>query len=170
MKNNEFKEMLFDASCVMMACDGSIDKSEISKLKELAKTSTYFKNLNSDSRLQKFKDKVDIDLNKTVEEMIKQIKDSLLEPMQELILLEVLLIMVYADVKIHPNEIEFIQAIRDSLDIDDTTITNRFGEIDVLISKNEMKSIKKIKLEDVEYDNDLDSMYFGINPGNKDKK
>ena len=80
--------------------------------------------------------------------------------MQELILLEVLLIMVYADVKIHPNEIEFIQAIRDSLDIDDTTITNRFGKIDVLISKNEMKSIKKIKLEDVENNNDFLKLPF----------
>lgn len=170
MEKNEFKKMLFDASCAMMACDGSIDKSEISKLKELVKTSTYFKNLDLDTRLQQFRDKIDIDINKTVEEILKQIKDSFLEPMQELILLEVLLIMVYADVKIHPKEIEFIQFIRDSLNIDDTTITKRFGEIEILISKNSLKSIEKTKLDEIEYDDDVEDIYFGINPDNKDVK
>jgi len=167
MEKNEFRKILFDTACATMACDGSIDDSEIQALKKLSKTSTYFKNLKLADRLSKFRNNIDKNPSKTIENTLKVVKEAYFEPLQELILLEVILLIVYADVKIHPKEIEYLQTVRSFLNIEDQTIINRFGEIEALVSKNDLKSNKKT-IDKIEYnEDDFEDMYFGIDPNKK---
>ena len=89
-----------------------------------------------------------------------------------MLVLEIVLRLIYADVKIHEKERTFLQLIRSNLSIDDEIITERFGEIEFLIRKHENVSTiaeneKKYIGDSIDMKN-LENMYFSIDNNTKD--
>ena len=77
MKSNEFREILFDAACVSMACDGHIAQEELKELEEMLKSAKYFKDLNLSNKLENFTKNSTEDYNKTIEEITLTIKNGI---------------------------------------------------------------------------------------------
>ena len=71
------------------------------------------------------------------------LKDNILNPVQELIILEVALRVINADHIHDENEIKFINLIRAQLRLHDEEIVGRFGELDILHTSSHLGSVVK---------------------------
>ena len=104
-----------------------------------------------------------------------KLKDALLNPVEEMLVLEIALRLVYSDVKIDPKEIDFLKTIRGCLSIDDEIMTQRFGVIDFLVSSEEKIAVadenskRKDSLDSVDMAN-LENMYFNVDDKKKMKE
>ena len=172
MENTNFKKMLFDIACSAVACDGHIDEREIKELQRIEKSTAYFRDINLSRKLEIFVERFQKNPDSTIEEILNKLKASILNPVEEMLILEIVLRLIYADVKIDEKEITFLQSIRSRLSIDDELVTERFGEIEFLISKHENVSTiaeneKKYIGDSVDMES-LENMYFSIDNKTKD--
>lgn len=167
MDKIKFKKLLFDIACSAIACDGNIDEREIRELKYINKSTTYFKDINLSRKLDRFVDNFKVNPRETIKDVINELRGSFLNPVEEMLVLEVALRLIYADVKVDEKEIDFLKSIRACLSIDDDIITQRFGVIDFLINTQENivvskdKPVQKDILSSVDMTN-LENVYFSI--------
>ena len=135
MEELKFEKLLFITAVCVMACDGEINDSEIQELKLISKNTPYFKDLDYQTELNSIM--FDIKNNTNImKQYFGIIKVAELSPVQELLILEVVLRMMYADNRIDENEVKLIRIIKAYLRIPDQIIFERFGEIDFLIKGN----------------------------------
>jgi len=132
MKELKFEKLLFNTAVCVMACDGQIHESEVNELKLIGEKTPYFKELDYENELSKIMS--DIKKNKNIMKLyFNTLKEAELSPVQELLILEVVLRMMYADNRIDENEIKLVKLIKGYLKIPDQIIFERFGKIDFLI-------------------------------------
>lgn len=144
MDQTKFKRLLFDVACSAVACDGHIDDREIRELKYIDKSTTYFEDIDMSNKLNRFVENFKDEPIETIKSIIENLKTELLSPVEEMLVLEIVLRLVYADTKIDEREKEYIQSIRGCLSLDDEIITHRFGLIDFLIKSPEnLKTIEE---------------------------
>lgn len=132
MDKDNFKRLLFKVAFCTMACDGYIDEREINELMVMDTSTTFFDGISLTSELNQlvadFTDK-----GKTViKDMLEELKSAALNPLQEMIILEVSLRIINADEKHDENEIKFVNLLRSKLKLHDEIILDRFGKIDIL--------------------------------------
>lgn len=172
MEKTKFKKLLFDVACSAVACDGQIDEREIQELKYIDKSTTYFEDIDLSNNLKRFVENFKNEPVKTINNIIEKLKEEFLSPVEEMLVLEIVLRLVYSDTKIDEKEIEFIQSIRSCLTLDDEMITQRFGVIDFLINTKENivapeeKAEDRIKAVDME---NLENLYFSLGDKKKNK-
>lgn len=172
MEKTKFKKLLFDVACSAVACDGQIDEREIQELKYIDKSTTYFEDIDLSNNLKRFVKNFKNVPVKTINNIIEKLKEEFLSPVEEMLVLEIVLRLVYSDTKIDEKEIEFIQSIRSCLTLDDEMITQRFGVIDFLINTKENivapeeKAEDRIKAVDME---NLENLYFSLGDKKKNK-
>jgi|TARA_Y100000310_G_scaffold192605_1_gene192558 uncharacterized tellurite resistance protein B-like protein len=162
MEGRKFKELLFDIACCSMGCDGHIDDKEIRELKFINSSTSYFKNIDMTNRLESFIENLNENGQELIKSTLDHLKSELLNPVEEMLVLEVVLRLIYSDTMIDEKEISYIQSIRSLLSIDDNILIQRFGEVDFLfstdqkiISKKEANN-KSSKSSDIP---NLDNMY-----------
>ena len=146
-----------------MACDGHIDDKEIKELRVIDKTTPYFGDVDLSKRLNRFVESYKDDSEKTIETVINQLNDSSLNPVEEMLVLEIALRIVYSDTKIDSKEVTFLKSIRSGISIDNNMLFKRFGVIDFLIDKKEIIDSSNV-LEDKAIDSaeltNLENFYF----------
>jgi hypothetical protein len=91
-----------------------------------------------------------------------------LNPVEEMLILEIVLRLVYADTKIDEKEIKFIEDVRSCLGLDDEMIIQRFGEIDFLISPKDEILNSNNKKDPIDTKS-LENLYFSAED-NKESK
>lgn len=147
MDRNEFKKILFKVAFCTMACDGHIDQREIDELKIMDKKTSYFSDIDLSDELKKlvndFKDKG----AQVIEDLLELLRKTKLNPIQELLILEVALRIANADERIDENEVKFINFLRSKLELHDETINDRFGELDILYTNEYSRNIVVGKME-----------------------
>lgn len=136
MEKLEFKQILFKTAFCCMACDGHIDDREIKELKVMDKNTTYFEDVDLSKELEHLISQFGSKGKKTVEELFQQLRDTDLNTVQELLLLEVALRIINADERIDDNEVKFIHFIRSKLKVHDETILDRFGKVEFLFDRD----------------------------------
>ena len=167
MSKIEINKLLFDIACTSIACDGHIDERELDELKRIQKSTPYFKNIDTTGKLNKFIDNFKNNSAELIDNILIELQNSSLNPVQQLLVLEVVLRIVYSDTIIQPNEIEFIKAVRASLTIEDQLIKERFGEIDFLFKtengsdfgKEEKEEVSQLKSIDT---SNLENLYVSL--------
>ena len=143
IEKQQFQNLLFKVAFCTIACDGHIDEMEIKEMKALDKASIYFKDIDLSVELD--------DLLVTLKEKGKHIIDDLyaylkatkLNPVQELLILEVAFRLAMANKEMDENEIKFIRFLRSHLDLHDEIIRDRFGPVEFLFDKDYSKDIVK---------------------------
>ena len=120
MEKTNFKKMLFDIACSAVACDGHIDEREIKELQRIEKSTAYFKDINLSRKLEVFVERFKDNPENTIEGVLNKLKASILNPVEEMLILEIVLRLIYADVKIDEKEIyshrgKAIRSIMDTL-------------------------------------------------------
>ena len=143
MERNEFKKLLFKVAFCTMACDGHIDESEIDEMKAMDKNTSFFHDIDLSEELSELISELDKQGVQIINDLFKTLKDNILNPIQELIILEVALRIINADQKHDENEIKFIHFLRANLKLHDNEIVDRFGEIDILHTSSHIKNVVK---------------------------
>ena len=141
MDKIEFKKLLFKVAFCTMACDGHIHDSEIEEMKLMDKNTSFFEAIDLSDELKQLINDLDKKGTKIIEELFQTLKINDLNPIQELLILEVALRIINADDKHDHNELKFLHLLRAKLVIHDETIIDRFGEIDVLHINEYSKNI-----------------------------
>ncbi len=150
MDKIEFKKLLFKVAFCTMACDGHIDKREIEEMKIMDTNTSFFDAIDLSTELSQLIDEFHDKGTKVIEELFEALRNNKLNPIQELLVLEVALRIICADEKHDENEVKFIHLLRAKLDLHDETISDRFGEVNILHTNEYSKNIVAGKSE-IEY-------------------
>ena len=159
MDKNKFKKILFKVAFCSMACDGDIDQREIDELKIMDKNTSYFAEVDLTEELKQLVNDFKNKGTKVIEELFVSLRETKLNPIQELLILEVALRIINADNRHDENEVKFINFLRSKLELHDETIIDRFGILDILYTneysrnivsgKTEMEFAKNVKLPEM---------------------
>ena len=147
MDKNKFKKILFKVAFCTMACDGHIDDREIEELQIMDKKTSFFEAIDLSEELKQLIKDLDKKGTKVIEELFVCLRETKLNPIQELLVLEVALRIINADGKHDENEVKFIHLLRSKLKLHDETINDRFGDLDILYTNEYSKNIVSGKTE-----------------------
>jgi len=138
---------LFKVAFCTMACDGHIDKREIEEMKLMDKKTSFFEDIDLSNELSQLIKDLKNKGTKLIEELFVSLRETKLNPIQELLVLEVALRIINADERYDENEIKFIHLLRAKLELHDETIIDRFGEIDILHTNEYSRNIEAGKTD-----------------------
>ena len=141
MDKQEFKKILFKVAFCTMACDGHIDDREVEELKIMDKNTSFFEAIDLSNELEQLINDLKDKGTKVIKELFSCLREIKLNPIQELLVLEVALRIINADKKHDENEIKFIHLLRSKLELHDETINDRFGKLDILYTNEYSKNI-----------------------------
>lgn len=168
MDSTTFKKLLFEAACCTIACDFDIDETEIKELHSIDESTVYFEDIDLSKQLEDFladikeneTERINELVEKRVDELIERIKDATLSPVEELLIMEIILRLMYADTVIHENEVKLLNSVRLVLSLSDEIITERFGMIDFLLKRHDASKVAEGKTIEIQEDVllDLDSI------------
>lgn len=167
MHKLETRKLLFKVACSAVVCDGIIDEQEVAELHYIDESTPYFKDIDLSKDIESFIAQFHQIGRKIVDETIEMVSAANLSPVIQLLMLEIVFRLVYADQKIEQDEILFIRKVRSSIPLSDEIIIERFGNLDILFSSN----FEKIKTSDLaikaitektKNKPDINQMYHGI--------
>ncbi len=132
MEKDEFKKVLFKVAFCSMVCDGYIDDSEIKELHYMDQNTTYFSAIDLSSELDELIQEFNKIGIRVIEELLTYFRNTKLNTIQELLVLEVALRIINADGRHDENEVRFINLLRSKLELHDEAIRDRFGKLEIL--------------------------------------
>ena len=131
-----YQRLLFRTAILVMACDGEIHADEVRELKLAAKSTRYFSGLEFENEMALIRDQLRDDKVGTLREHFRQLSAQSLNPAAALHMLELVLRIVYADQRVHENEIRFCQLLQQILHVPEPVIEKRFGSVPFLVAQS----------------------------------
>lgn len=126
MKTEAFQNLLLKSAISVMACDGSIDESEITEIRNMANTEIYFMGFDIEEPFETSLSYIKQNGKKAINEYLNELSQLNLTEKQELVLIEVLIRTIESDNKIEDSEIKFLQLVKSKLNILEETIITQF--------------------------------------------
>ena len=126
MKTEAFQNLLLKSAISVMACDGSIDESEIVEIKNMADNEIYFMGYDIEEPFETILSYIKQNGKKAINEYLNELDQLNLNEKQELLLIEVLIRTIESDNKIEANEVKFLQLVKSKLGISEETIITQF--------------------------------------------
>jgi len=146
MEQSDLQKLLLKTAVCTIACDGEIHEKEIAEMNLMASQAVCFRNFNSGELLQSMLDAVSKEGKQFLHEYFEDLKSADLSIVQELLILEVILRIVYADERFDSNEEMFLKLVMSHLKVHSEVVLQRFGQIP-LISDDDMQSYKETDYE-----------------------
>jgi uncharacterized membrane protein YebE (DUF533 family) len=126
MKTVVFQDFLIKSAMFAIACDGKIDASELSEIKDIAENEIYFMGYDYEQPIAENLSTIKEKGMSVINHYLNEDSFSDLSEKQEIILIEVLIRAIESDGKIEPNEIKFIQMIKSKLKISEELLIATF--------------------------------------------
>lgn len=143
MEQRDLQKLLLKAAVCTIACDGEIHDKELAEMNGMVSQAVYFKAFNGHELLYEMLEAVKASGKIFFHDFLDDLKSSDLSIVQELLVLEVILRIVYADERFDPNEEMFLRLVRSHLSLHDEIIVQRFGAVSCLnVSEKEGFSSK----------------------------
>jgi uncharacterized tellurite resistance protein B-like protein len=138
MKNKDFQDFLFKSAVMVMSCDGEIASSEIDELKNITENEIYLLGYEYEEPLQNLVADIKVNGKDAINKYLNEINLLSLSPKQELILVELLIRMIEADLIIQPNEIMFLQLVKAKLKTSEENLIMKFPkQVSYLLDTNQ---------------------------------
>ena len=99
MEHSDFQKLLFRSAVCVMACDGEIHEDEKKEIDKIVNTTHYFKYMDCSSEFQHIIAEIEERGKGVIRSYFDQIRESDFTPVQELLLLEILMRIINADQK-----------------------------------------------------------------------
>jgi uncharacterized tellurite resistance protein B-like protein len=126
MKTEAFQNLLLKSAVSVIACDGSIEESEISEIRNMAENEIYFMGYDFEEPLEETLKSIREKGSTAINDYLKEVAAANLNDNQELLLIEVLIRAIESDEKVEPNEIKFLQMVKSKLKTSEETIITKF--------------------------------------------
>ena len=117
MKTIDFQNFLLKSAIAVMACDGSIDNSEIIEIKEMVSNEIYFMGFDYEKPFEDNLNYIKSNGTKAINEYLSELSSLCLNDKQELRLIEVLIRTIESDKKVELNEKKFLQLVKSKLNV-----------------------------------------------------
>jgi len=143
IEKQEFQQLLFKVAFCTIACDGEIDEMEIAEMKAMSKSAAYFQGIDLSDELDNLLVTLKEKGKHIIDDLYAELKAVKLNPIQELLMLEVAFRLAMANKVLDENEIKFIRFLRSHLDLPDEIIRDRFGAVEYLFDKDYSQDIVK---------------------------
>lgn len=127
MERYDLQKLLLETAVCTIACDGEIHQMEIAELNSMVSGSIYFKDFDGKTLLDKMLEEVNKNGRDFFHTYLANLKTAEMSSVQELLLLEVVLRIIYADKSFDENEAIFLRLVRSQLSLHDEIIVQRFG-------------------------------------------
>lgn len=128
MKTEAFQDLLLKSAVSVIACDGTIDETEISELRNMVENEIYFMGYDFEERLAYNLKYLKENGALAINEYLKEVSNANLNDNQELLLIEVLIRAIESDKKVEPSEIKFLQMVKSRLKTSEETIITKFPQ------------------------------------------
>lgn len=128
MKTEAFQNLLLKSAISVMACDGSIDDSEIAEIKNMADNEIYFMGFDIEKPFEETLRYIKENGKNAINEYLSELSQHELNSKQELLLIEVLIRTIESDNKIEGSEIKFLQMVKSKLSVTEETIITQFPQ------------------------------------------
>ena len=128
MKTEAFQNLLLKSAVSVIACDGTIDETEISELRNMVENEIYFMGYDFEERLAYNLKYLKENGALAINEYLKEVSNANLNDNQELLLIEVLIRAIESDKKVEPSEIKFLQMVKSRLKTSEETIITKFPQ------------------------------------------
>lgn len=128
MKTEAFQNLLLKSAISVMACDGSIDDSEIAEIRNIADNEIYFMGFDIEKPFEETLLFIKENGKNAINEYLNELSQHDLNSKQELLLIEVLIRTIESDNKIEDSEIKFLQMVKSKLSVSEETIITQFPQ------------------------------------------
>lgn len=142
MEKLSFDRFLFKTAVCVMGCDGEINEMEKTEIIKIATTTLYFGEIDIREELNTIVREFSKKGKGVIKDYFNELENSNLSVLEELMVLEVALRMMYADARLEENEIRFLKMVRSRLSLWDLQIKERFGNVDLLFGHQEEMQFK----------------------------
>jgi uncharacterized tellurite resistance protein B-like protein len=163
MEQTRFNYLLLKTAFSCMACDGEIDKQEISLLKELHRKKKLFGEID----LIKTLDELFLEINKDSYKFIRNYFDELLasklSQQDELKIIEIAIDTIKADDKIEYSEIKFFKVIRSKLTINNDSILTIHPDYEEFLEQDIISTSYLLKFQNDYLDVEKIPLFENIN-------
>lgn len=149
MEQSDLRKLLLKTAVCTIACDGEIHEKEIAEMNSMVSQAIYFKDFNGQKHLIDMLEAVKMSGKDFFHEYLEDLKSSELSVVQELLVLEVILRIVYADERFDANEEMFLRLVRTHLSVHDEIITERFGVVQCLTGNDKIKFSSAVQNSDL---------------------
>lgn len=122
------KELFLKTAFCCMACDGDIAEEEVSLIRKFAKESDLFCNLEVESLLNKYVQKINSEGPVFLNTYIKELKAEDASVDEQLSIIKIAISVIESDNDIQYSEIKFFKRIRQCLSISDEEILSVFPD------------------------------------------
>lgn len=126
MRTDAFQNLLLKSAVSVIACDGSIEESEISEIRSMAENEIYFMGLDFEEPLEEILKNIKEKGSVAINDYLQELSVANLNDNQELLLIEVLIRAIESDKKVQPGEIKFLQMVKSKLKTSEATIISKF--------------------------------------------
>jgi uncharacterized tellurite resistance protein B-like protein len=126
MKTEAFQNLLLKSAVLVIACDGSIEESEISEIRNIAENEIYFMGYDFEKPLEETLKTIKENGSSVINDYFKEVSSANLNDNQELLLIEVLIRAIESDEKVEPSEIKFLQMVKSKLKTSEEVIITKF--------------------------------------------
>lgn len=148
IEKHQFQHLLFNVAFCTIACDGEIDELEIKEMREMEKSAAYFQGIDLSDELDNLLITLQEKGKHIIDDLYTNLKETKLNPVQELLILEVAFRCAMANKVMDPNEIKLIRFLRSHLALHDEIIRDRFGVVEYLFDKDYSQDIVKSQTYD----------------------
>lgn len=115
---------------VCSACDGDIAVEELAYVKDLAKDTDIFGDIEVENRLNIYVQQINKEGITFINRFVRDLANSELTEKQQLKVVEIAIKMIEADGKIEYSEVKFFKKLRPSLSISDEAILAKMPDIE----------------------------------------
>jgi uncharacterized tellurite resistance protein B-like protein len=126
MKTEAFQNLLLKSAVSVIACDGSVEESEISEIRNMAENEIYFMGYDFEKPLEETLKIIKEKGSSAINDYLKEVSVANLNDNQELLLIEVLIRAIESDEKVEQSEIKFLQMVKSKLKTSEETIITKF--------------------------------------------
>ena len=126
MKTEKFQDLLLKSAVSVIACDGNIDETEISEIRNIAENEIYFMGYDYEKPLETHLQTIKEKGTSAINDYLRELANANLNENQELLLIEVLIRAIESDERVEPNEIKFLLMVKAKLKTSEETIITKF--------------------------------------------
>lgn len=149
MENFEFNKLLLRTAFSCMACDGHIDKREVSLIKNVSKDSPIMQGLDIDLEIDKLVQDINEKGHLFLADYLNDLTHLSLTEQEELSLIDMAIKTIHADEKVEYSEIKFFKIVRSKLKIKNNKILEVMPNIEEFLEQDIISEsyIEKLKLD-----------------------
>jgi len=145
MEQLDLRKLLLSSAFHAMACDGEIHQEELKVIHELSNNSSFFLDLDLDRELVQLADELKQSTRGSFRSYFQGLRNEKLELIEQFLVVEVVLRIIYADQRIDDNEILFLRSVTRNLGLHPELLKERFGAINSLLGTETREEFKKLE-------------------------